>query len=172
MADGTSFRFRSASTALCVALAGCASTPHIAAVQGLAIAPPPHTANLTLDADETLPFGISRERVEAALSQAGFVAQGSNAQYRLLLGVGTGSSRTGSYVPGSTDKVADAWVGHPDRSLRGRLFPGHMLRVVAVLVDGATNREVWRGTGTLRTSHPRDDAPALAQEVLARLPRQ
>jgi hypothetical protein len=45
-----------------------------------------------------------------------------------------------------------------------------VLRVTAVLIDGEDNREVWRGTGTLRTRDPRGAAAQLASEVLARLP--
>lgn len=153
----------------CVALTACASAPHIVAVQSAAIAPTNRGTSITIDAKEMLPFTISRERVEAAMVRAGFGQEG-NIRYRLLLSAGSGSSRTGSFIPGA-GKIPDIWVGRPDRSLAGRIFPGHMLRVSAVLVDSATNREVWRGSGTLRTADPASAAPQLLDRILARLPR-
>jgi hypothetical protein len=118
---------------------------------------------------EVLPFAIRRERVESALARAGFES-GAPARYRLLLSAAAGSSRTGSFVPG-TDKIPDQWIGRPDHSLAGRIFPGNMLRVTAILVDSTTNHEVWRGTGTLRTADPAATAPQLVDQVLAKLPR-
>jgi hypothetical protein len=40
-----------------------------------------------------------------------------------------------------------------------------------VLIDMQDNREVWRGTGTLRTADPKAAARELMAEVLAQLPR-
>jgi len=62
------------------------------------------------------------------------------------------------------------WVARPDRNWRARFVGGRVLRVTAVLTDSEDNREVWRGTGTLRTSDPEGAAPQLVREVLAKLP--
>lgn len=169
MAARTRFWPCAASITLCAGLAGCASTPHIATLQSAAIVPAPPTASLSIDMAEVLPFAIRRERVESALARAGFES-GAPARYRLLLSAAAGSSRTGSFVPG-TDKIPDQWIGRPDHSLAGRIFPGNMLRVTAILVDSTTNHEVWRGTGTLRTADPAATAPQLVDQVLAKLPR-
>jgi len=170
MAAQTASRFRVLSITSCVLLGACTATPHIRAVQSAAIGPAPHTATVTLDEGDKLPFGINRARVEASLARAGFAAQGDNAPYRLLLSASTGSSRTGSFVPDGTSKHSRIWVAPPDRSLIGRIFPGHMLRVTAVLLDCATNREVWRGSGSVRTADPAGAAPHLVDAVLGKLP--
>jgi hypothetical protein len=170
MAAQIASRFRALSIGSCVVLGACAATPRIQTVQRAPIGAVPHAATFTPDEGESLPFGISRARVEARLTRAGFAAQGSDAPYRLLLSVSAGSSRSGSFVPDGIEKSSRIWVGRPDRSLAGRIFPGDMMRVTAVLLDRATNREVWRSSGTLRTADPVGAAPRLIDAVLAQLP--
>jgi hypothetical protein len=171
MAAQIASRFRALSIASCVALGACTATPRIHTVQTAAIGTAPRAATFTLDEEESLPFGISRARVEAGLARAGFPARGNDAPYRLLLSASAGSSRSGSFVPDGAERSSRVWVGRPDRSLAGRIFPGHMLRVTAVLLDRASNREVWRGSGSLRTADPAGDAQHLVDAVLAKLPR-
>ena len=77
----------------------------------------------------------------------------------------------GSYMPAPDTKAPPIWIARPDRSLRARFARGRVLRVTAVLVDTSISREVWRGTGTLRTADPEGAAPDLVGQVLAKLPR-
>jgi hypothetical protein len=153
--------------AACLGLAACASTSHVTAFQEAAIPPAPRTLALALDQGEKLPFGLSADRVTAAATQAGFTMQDDRPGYRLALTAAAGSSDAGSYFPGERP----SWVARPDRSWRAHFVKGRVLRVTAVLVDAGANREVWRGTGTLRTADPRAAAPALVEEVLAKLPK-
>ncbi|MBW8743447.1 MAG: hypothetical protein JF628_03715 [Sphingomonas sp.] len=125
----------------------------------------PRTVVLALDQGEKLPLGISPDLIAAAVDKAGFAFDGDAPRYRLVLAATLGSSGTGSYIPADGAATQPIWV----RSLRARLSRGDVLRVTALLIDGQDNRELWRGTGTLRTSDP-GQAPALAREVLAQLP--
>jgi hypothetical protein len=131
------------------------------------IPPEPRTLALALDQQEKLPFGLSSDRVAAAAVQAGFTMQDDNPRYRLALTAAAGSSDAGSYLPGERP----SWVARPDRSWRTHFVKGRVLRVTAVLIEAGANREVWRGTGTLRTADPKAAAPALVEEVLAKLPK-
>ncbi|HMI20064.1 MAG TPA: DUF4136 domain-containing protein [Sphingomonas sp.] len=153
--------------AACLALTACASTSHVTAFQEAPIPPAPRTLALSLDQGEKLPFGLSFDSVAAAAAHAGFTMQDDNPRYRLALTAAAGSSDAGSYLPGERP----SWVARPDRSWRTRFAKGRVLRVTAVLVDAGANREVWRGTGTLRTADPRAAAPELVQQVLAKLPK-
>jgi hypothetical protein len=157
--------------AACLNLAACASTSHVTAFQEAPIPSAPRTLALALDQDETLPFGLSSETVAASAARAGFTMQRDNPRYRLVLTAAAGSSDAGSYLPAAEASARPNWVARPDRSWRARFEKGRVLRVTAVLVDASTNREVWRGTGTLRTSDPRAAARELTDEVLAKLPR-
>lgn len=156
-----------AAIAACAMLAACASTSHVTAYQERGIAPAPRGLKLALDPGETLPFGITPASVVAAAGKAGFVIGGDSPRYRLVLTAAAGASDVGSYLPAGENK---SWVARPDRNWRARFAGKRMLRVTAVLIDGEDNREVWRGTGTLRTRDPNDAAAQLASEVLARLP--
>jgi len=155
--------------AACCGLAACASRPHVTAFQKAPIPSAPRTVALALDQGEKLPLGISPDLIAAAVDKAGFAFGGNAPRYRLVLAATLGSSGTGSYIPADRAATEPIWVMRPDRSLRARLSRGNVLRVTALLIDGHDNRELWRGTGTLRTSDP-GRAPALAREVLAQLP--
>lgn len=157
--------------AACLALVACASTSHVTAFQEAPIPPAPRTLALALDRGEKLPFGLSSDAVAAATAHAGFTTREDAPRYRLALTAAAGSSDTGSYLPDAEDRAHPRWVARPDRSWRTRFAKGRVLRVTAVLVDGDANREVWRGTGTLRTADPRGAAPELVEEVLAKLPK-
>jgi hypothetical protein len=152
------------------ALTGCASTSHVTAYQEHAIVPAPLSLTLALDQGETLPFGIAPDTVAAAAAKAGFVLGEEAPRYRLALSAAAGGSDAGSYLPGAEAKAHPSWVARPDRNWRVRFAGGRVLRITAVLIDSDGNREVWRGTGTLRTSDPGAAAPELAREVLAKLP--
>lgn len=154
----------------CAALAGCASTSHVTAFQEYRIAPPPRSLALALDQGERLPFGIAPELIADAAAKAGFVLGGGQPRYRLALSAAAGASDSGSYLSGNDTTPHPSWVARPDRSWRARFAGGHVLRITAVVIDGDGNREVWRGTGTLRTSNPEGAAPQLVREVLAKLP--
>ncbi len=151
-------------------LGGCASTSHVTAFQEHPIDPAPRNLTLALDQGETLPFGIPPDRIAEAAAKAGFAVGGEAARYRLALSAAVAASDAGSYLPGEDSKARSNWVARPDRNWRVRFAGGHVLRITAVLIDSAANREVWRGTGTLRTSDPHAAAPDLASEVLAKLP--
>ena len=153
----------------CLGLAACASTSHVTAFQEAPIPASPRTMSLALDKGEQLPIGITREIVTAAAAKAGFAFGDDAARYRLALTAALGASDAGSYLPADGDAARPSWVARPDRNWRVRSAGGHVLRITAVLIDGADNREVWRGTGTLRTSDPQQ-ASELAREVLAKLP--
>ena len=157
--------------AACLALTACASTSHVSAFQEAPIPPAPRTLALALDQDEQLPFGLSSDAVAAAAARAGFTMQGDGPRYRLALTAAAGSSDAGSYLPGAEVGARPNWVARPDRSWRTRFARGRVLRVTAVLIDTSTNREVWRGTGTLRTAEPKTAAVELVAEVLAKLPK-
>lgn len=164
--------FRLMSAALgCMALAGCASTSHVTAFQEHPIDAAPHSLTLALDQNEKLPFGITPDLVAEASAKAGFALGGEAPRYRITLTAAQGVSDAGSYLPGDDTKARSNWVARPDRNWRARVAGGHVLRITAILTDNAANREVWRGTGTLRTGDPRGAAPELAREVLAKLPR-
>ena len=154
----------------CLSLTACASTSHVTAFQEAPIAPAPRTLALALDPGENLPLGITRDVVDAAAGKAGFVLGGDASRYRLALTAALGASDAGSYLPPGNSASAPNWVARPDRNWRARFAGGRVLRVTAVLIDGEGNREIWRGTGLLRTSDP-GEAPELAREVLAKLPR-
>jgi len=154
----------------CAALAGCASTTHVTAFQERRIAPAPRSLSLALDQGETLPFGIPQGLVADAAAKAGFTLGDSQSRYRLVLTLATGATDSGSYLPLNGGGPRPNWIARPDRSWRARFAGGRVLRVTAVLIDSEDNREVWRGTGTLRTRDPTGAAPQLAHEVLARLP--
>jgi hypothetical protein len=153
--------------AACCVLAGCASAPHITAVQQAPIAAPPRSIAFEQDA---LPFGITPAAVAGAAARAGFVLNDAKPQYRLALTAAAGSSRAGSYVPPASGDGRTDWLQRPDRSLRARFAGGRVLRVTAVLVDTSSDREVWRGTGLQRTADPKATAPELVDQVLAKLP--
>lgn len=154
----------------CVTLAGCASTSHVTAFQEHSIDAPPRSLTLALDRDEKLPFGIAPDLVAEAAAKAGFTLGGETPRYRLALTAAANASGAGSYLPREDSTARSSWIARPDRNWRARFTGGHVLRITAVLIDNAANREVWRGTGTLRTSDPRAAAPELAGEVLAKLP--
>ena len=154
----------------CVALAACASAPHITAFQEHQIVAPPRGMALALDQDEKLPFGIAPDLVADAATKAGFILGGDAPRYRLALTAAAGASDAGSYLPADETKARANWVARSDHSWRARFAGGRVLRITAVLIDSDGNREVWRGTGTLRTSDPRGAAPELTREVLAKLP--
>jgi hypothetical protein len=153
--------------AACFTLTACASTSHVTAFQEALIPSAPRTLTLALDSGEKLPFGLSSDAVAAAAARAGFTMQRDDPHYRLALTAAAGSSDAGSYLPGERP----SWVQRPDRSWRAHFVKGRVLRVTAVLIEADANREVWRGTGTLRTAHPETAAPALVEEVLAKLPK-
>jgi len=157
--------------AACAVLAACASTAHVTAFQEHPIAAPPRSLALALDRGEKLPFGIAPELVADATAKAGFILGGDAPRYRLALSAAAGASDAGSYLPTDEAKARPNWVARPDRSWRARFAGGRVLRITAVLIDSDDNREVWRGTGTLRTSDPSGAAPELTREVLAKLPR-
>jgi len=163
------FRLMMAAT-LGMALAGCASTPHVTAFQEHPIVAAPRSLTLAIVQDEKLPFGIAPDLVAEAAAKAGFALGGEASRYRLMLAAAAGASDAGSYLPGQDGSARSSWIARPDRNWRARFAGGHVLRITAVLIDSAANREVWRGTGTLRTSDPRAAAPELAREVLAKLP--
>jgi len=125
---------------------------------------------LALDEGETLPLGITPELVGNEVEKAGFVLGGGAPRYRLTLTAAAGALKTGSYLPTEESRTKRNWIARPNRSLRARLAGGQMLRITAVLIDGESNKEVWRGTGTLRTHDPRSAASGLARDVLAKLP--
>jgi hypothetical protein len=150
-------------------LASCASTSHVTAFQEAPIAPSPRTFSLALDQGEKLPFGMSPDAVATAARRAGFTMQADTSRYRLALTAAVASSKAGSYLPGE-ETPRPSWLARPDRSWRAHFTKGRTLRVTAVLVETGGNREVWRGTGTLRTADPKAAAPTLVEEVLARLP--
>jgi len=125
---------------------------------------------LALDEGETLPLGITPELVGNEVEKAGFVLGGGAPRYRLALTAAAGALKTGSYLPAEESRTKQNWIARPNRSLRARLAGGQMLRITAVLIEGESNKEVWRGTGTLRTRDPRSAAPGLARDVLAKLP--
>jgi len=154
----------------CAALTGCASTSHVTAFQEHRIAPPPRSVALALDQGERLPFGIAPELIADAAAKAGFVLGGDRPRYRLALSAATAGAESGSYLPANDTTPRPSWVARPDRTWRARFAGGRVLRVTAVVIDGDGNREVWRGTGTLRTSDPDGAAPQLVREVLAKLP--
>ncbi len=158
-------------SAACLNLGACAGTSHVTAFQEAPIPSVTRTLALALDQAETLPFGLSSEAVAASAARAGFTMQRDNPHYRLMLTAAAGSSDAGSYLPAAETGARPKWVARPDHGWRARFEKGRVLRVNAVLVDTGTNREVWRGTGTLRTSDPGAAARALTDEVLARLPR-
>jgi len=154
----------------CLSLAACASTSHVTAYQEAPISAAPRTLALALDKGEKLPFGIAPDLVAAAATKAGYILGDDAPRYRLALTAALGASKAGSYLPADSKAAPPNWVVRPDRNWRARFAGGHVLRVTAVLIDGVGNREVWRGTGTLRTSDP-GQAPELAREVLAKLPQ-
>jgi hypothetical protein len=169
MRRGSSRRRIGSGLAACFALAGCASAPHVTAIQQAPIAAPPRSIAFEQDA---LPFGITSAAVAGAAARAGFVLSDAGPQYRLALTAAAGSSRAGSYVPPASGDGRADWLQRPDRSLRARFAGGHVLRVTAVLVDTSSNREVWRGTGLQRTADPKAAAPELVDQVLAKLPHR
>jgi len=132
--------------------------------------PAPRTLALALDPGEKLPLGITQDMIDAAAAKAGFVFGAEAPRYRLALTAALGASSAGSYLPPDSPASAPGWVARPDRNWRARFAGGQVLRVTAVLIDGEGNREIWRGTGLLRTRDP-GAAPELAREVLAKLPR-
>jgi len=152
------------------ALAGCANAPRITVLLERPILAPPRAMALALDEGETLPLGITPELVGNEVEKAGFVLGGGAPRYRLTLTAAAGALKTGSYLPTEESKTKRNWIARPNRSLRARLAGGQMLRITAVLIDGESNKEVWRGTGTLRTHDPRSAASGLARDVLAKLP--
>ena len=155
--------------AACVGLVACASTPHVTAFQEGPITAAPRTLSLALDRDEKLPFGIAPDMVAAAAAEAGFTLGDDKPRYRLAITAAMGPSGAGSYLPTENKAARPNWVARPDHSLRARFLGGRVLRVTVVLIDGASNHEIWRGTGTLRTSDPQQ-ASELAREVLNKLP--
>jgi hypothetical protein len=155
----------------CLLLAACASTSHVTAFQEAPLAPTPRVLTLALQDGESLPFGITADAVAAAAAGAGYVLGGDHPRYRLALTAASGASDSASYLPGAQDKASHNWVARSDRSWRARFAGGRVLRVSAVLIDMQDNREVWRGTGTLRTADPKAAARELMAEVLAQLPR-
>ena len=153
--------------ATCLALAACASAPHVTAIQQAPIAAPPRSIAFEQDA---LPFGITPAAVAGAAARAGFVLHDTHPQYRLALAAAAGSSGAGSYVPPASGDGRADWLQRPDHSLRARFAGGRVLRVTAVLVDTSSNREVWRGVGLQRTADPKATASELVDAVLAKLP--
>jgi hypothetical protein len=163
---------RNLALAACFGLGACANTSHITTYQEATIASPPRRLLLALDQGEALPFGISRDAIAERAARAGFVISGeASARYSLSLTAAAGYSDMGSYVPAPDTKAPPIWIARPGRSLRARFARGLVLRVTAVLVDTSMSREVWRGTGTLRTADPKGAAPELVGQVLAKLPR-
>lgn len=154
----------------CCALAGCASTSHVTAFQERPIAPAPRSLALALDRGESLPLGVAPDLIAGTAAKAGFGLSTSKPRYWLALSAATGATKSGSYLPSDDAEPHLNWVARPDRNWRARLVGGRVLRVTAVLTDSEDNREVWRGTGTLRTSDPEGAAPQLVREVLAKLP--
>jgi hypothetical protein len=154
----------------CAMVSACASTSHVMAFQEYQMLPAPRSLTIALDQGESLPFGITPDTVAAAAARAGFVLSEDAPRYRLALSAAAGTSDAGSYLPGAEAKANPSWVARPDRNWRARFAGGRVLRITAVLIDSDGNREVWRGTGTLRTSNPATAAPELAREVLAKLP--
>ena len=160
----------SLAAAACAALAACASTSHVTAFQEHQIMGAPRSMALALDRGEKLPFGIAPDLVADAAAKAGFILGGDAPRYRLALTAAAGASDAGSYLPADETTARANWVARSDHSWRARFAGGRVLRITAVLIDSDGNREVWRGTGTLRTSDPRGAAPELTREVLAKLP--
>jgi len=171
MAIGTIRRSHAAALLMCLLLAACASDSHVVAFQEAPIAAPRRVVTLALQGGETLPFGISSERIAVAVGRAGFVLRDDRPGYRLALTAASGRSEAGDYLPETQGNAPRAWVARPDRHWRTRFAGGHILRVSAVLIDMADNREVWRGTATLPTRDPKTAAPELVDELLAKLPR-
>lgn len=154
----------------CGMLASCASTSHVTAFQERQIAAAPRSLGLALDRGESLPFGIAPNTIATAAAKAGFMMEASAPRYRLAITAAAGAADAGSYLP-ATGSGTQSWVARPDRHWRARFAGGRVLRVTAILIDSDDNREVWRGTGTLRTSDPQQAAAQLANEVLAKLPK-
>jgi hypothetical protein len=154
---------------VCLVLAGCADTARVTSIQKAPIATTPRT--VALDQSKALSFGVAPTAVTAAAMRAGFAIGTASPRYQLALTAAVGPSRAGSYVPPGDAGVPPIWIAHPDKSLRARLTGGQILRVTAVLIEASSNREVWRGTGLLRTSDPKADAPELVDKILAKLPR-
>jgi hypothetical protein len=154
----------------CLGLTACASTSHVTAFQEAPIPAAPRTFALALGQGERLPLGIAPEMVAAAAAKAGFVLSDQAPRYRLALTAAFGAAEAGSYLPTDSGAGKPSWVARPDRNWRARFAGGHVLRVTAVLIDGIGNREIWRGTGTLRASDPAQ-ASELAREILNKLPR-
>lgn len=169
MASRIRLHLRAISVVMPLFAAGCASTSHVTAFQEATLAPAPRSLTLATDPGEPFPFGISAEQVARAATRAGFTVS-DHARYRLALTAAIGAAVAGSYVPAEKPENAPNWLARPDRGWRARIAGGRLLRVNAVLIDLADNREVWRGTGTLRTSNPATAAPELVDEVLAKLP--
>lgn len=161
-----------AGLAACLGLAGCASAPHISAYQEAMLAPAPRTLALAIEPDEALPFGIARSDLIRGAEQAGFVI-GSDAppRYRLYLTAAAGSAGAGTYLPAAETRTPPELVARSDHSLRGRVGGGGVMRITAVLVDTVVNREVWRGTGTMRSRALATAAHDLVGQLLAKLPR-
>lgn len=155
----------------CLLVGACASNSHVTAFQEAPIASGAHAVTLALQDGENLPFGVTPERIAQTVGRAGYEVRDDHALYRLALTAASGAADSGSYLPGAQDSLSHRWVGRPDRSWRARFAGGRILRVSAVLIDMQDNREVWRGTATLRTADPKAAAPELLDEVLAKLPR-
>lgn len=156
-------------TLLGICLSGCASAPHVAAFQEAPMSGP-RTLALAIEKDEILPFGIRRDDVARAAAQAGFVeATDAPPRYRLYLTAAAGTSAGGSFLPNA--KRPPDWVARADTSWRARAAGGATMRVTAVLVEVAANREIWRGAGTARTRDTATAARDLVEQLLAKLPR-
>jgi len=171
MGLATKYRMHAAALSACILLTGCASDSHVSAFQEAPIAASPRALTLALQDGERLPFGIGADRIAAAAARAGFELREDRPSYRLTVTAAEGASDAGTYLPATRADSSHSWVARPHRDWRTRFAGGRVLRVSAVLIDMADNREVWRGTATRATADPSAAAPELVDELLAKLPR-
>jgi hypothetical protein len=162
---------RSLALAACLGLAGCASAPQVRAMQE-AVLEQPRTIDLAVEPGQTLPFGLAAGEVAHFAEQAGFaVATDEPARYRLTIAAAAGSRAAASYLPPAEAKGRPDWVARPRHGWRESVERGDVMRVTIVLIDNATNREVWRGVASAHGTDQSATARQLAAELLAKLPR-
>jgi len=155
--------------AACMVLNACADTPHIKVVQTAPINS--RASGVVIDATGAVGIHVDKQAIAAAVTRAGFAPRDEGARYRLVVAAAIGSPRIGSFVPSDAPGTSPDWIAVPDHRLRARWIRGAVLRITVVLMDVASNREVWRGTGSIKTKEPDAMAPRLLDQILAGLPR-